>query len=1611
MIRQLFSRPAHQPLTKAPRRNTKPWRASSSTRTLGLEQVESRLLLSVNPGDFELSHLLSGVEINEGVILEDQLYFSGTVDGYDVGVELWKYDPAGNAGLGSLTLVADIDEGPGSSDPWDLTIFNGKLYFSADNGIHGTELWEFDPAGNGGEGAARLVQDLWDGGSSDPYNLTVLGDKLYFAAYDTTWSDLLWEFDPAANEGNGDLTLVMDLTDIYDSLSIDYLTSMDGQLYFVANSWDGESASRALWQFDPTANEGAGAAALIADFGEFYTEYLTPIDGRLYFSLYDNNYVEEIDPLWVYDPTANGGAGELSSYSSAEFYYVDYLVDFQNEIYFVGYSDTFETDVIGRFDPTANDGDGEFYLEIDINDYLDGQLVDYLYGMTVVGDSLYFGSWLYEEVYNEVLDEVEYHFSNVLWHYHPGDGQQPSSLTPILEHEHSLRIVADSPDVVYISSYDWDSGEGNLWSYELSVPGLDLSTGVTLSADINTQGLSLEFFEGVSLNGKFYFSGWPDRPYVGNELWVFDPLANDGVGVASLVADLAPGSGSSWPSDLTVVDGLLYFTTDDGNLWRFDPEAADGAGELSIVPDEGEGSLGFGLWELTELGGIRYFVRYDTEFGVELWQYDPTANGGAGETTIVIDIWAGDGSSYPEDLTVLDGSLYFTAYDDSWVRHLWRYDPLANGGDGLATRIDDPGFAYVTEIAALDGRLYFAAGDDQWDQELWYYDPAGNGGLGATAVAAVISELDFPSPQWLTPMAGSLYFSAYHPDHYISLWRFDPTANEGAGAAYVIEGTDFLHPQDLNPLDDILYLRGYNEWGDFYLYKYDPAADEGAGLFSLLTAPNHEFGFFEPLYITASDGRLYFTPEWYVDGAKMWVYDPAANEGAGSANLVVIEGPDNESSNPYSLLAFNDQLYFFANDGIHGYELWRYDPVTAEPSLLFDILPGPLSSHPDDLVVMNDILYFTAYDEWDIKQLWAFDPAANDGDGELTQTSVSTELYHVFGVTAFNGMLYFRGSNNELGSEFWRYDPSTNTTSLLADIRVGPQSSIPSGFTELDGKLYFQANDNVHGFELWVYDPAGNDGAGLVSMAADIREGAPSGGAVELTPLDGKLYFRANDGVSGFELWQYDPATGEATLAADIAEGSGSSNARSLHVANGVLYFAASDAGNLAFKQLWQYDPATGEATLVFELPSGGNISDILFHDGKLYFSADDGLHGNELWQYDTVADLVSLVVNLDPNGSSNPQDLTILDGKLYFTAFDPVIGRELFVFDPNFMQADGNFTTEFHFVETAGTVGMVAGDSPGTHAIFHEWEDVVGELWLTIDTEVPSFPFDFTFQLSSTDSHLADPQLVSHLGTGSQWQTDVVGEARVTTGTLHGLNLSGYEVGDRVLIATLLYPQDLDNLVGISADLPGDYAQPIAAPGVEFLSASIDGELDVAVTPEIGGRFVPVIYDTDDNGRIGLSDFLQFIGQYGREPSPEFPEAYRFDFDRNGRVGLSDFLLFITNYGASKGSPAKINMPFMVGLSVPIEGEPTGLEGEPIPYTPTLLEGEPDPISPLPETPTTALLEWSVETTTLNTQETSPSTTPPAFDPRLLDAIWQDESLEEADSEEEDEWLMALIE
>lgn len=215
-------------------------------------------------------------------------------------------------------------------------------------------------------------------------------------------------------------------------------------------------------------------------------------------------------------------------------------------------------------------------------------------------------------------------------------------------------------------------------------------------------------------------------------------------------------------------------------------------------------------------------------------------------------------------------------------------------------------------------------------------------------------------------------------------------------------------------------------------------------------------------------------------------------------------------------------LFFKGWDGVDA-RLWSYDGVNL-PSAVPNV---PIGS-PLNFMIFNSKLLFAGglMGQYGI---WAFDGVDWSG---VVDFGRSPTYYLGTSYAVFNNKLYFPvvdvSVTDATGSELWVYD-GISPQELLADINTDPYSegmrgskcetgcSNPGYLKVIDSKLYFQADDGKHGPELWAYD-----GYNPPSMVADIH---PSGGSypAEMTVFDFKLLFRARDGINGEELWAYDP--------------------------------------------------------------------------------------------------------------------------------------------------------------------------------------------------------------------------------------------------------------------------------------------------------------------------------------------------------------------------------------------------------------------------------------------------------------------------------------------------------
>lgn|GEM_PF-1030805 len=236
--------------------------------------------------------------------------------------------------------------------------------------------------------------------------------------------------------------------------------------------------------------------------------------------------------------------------------------------------------------------------------------------------------------------------------------------------------------------------------------------------------------------------------------------------------------------------------------------------------------------------------------------------------------------------------------------------------------------------------------------------------------------------------------------------------------------------------------------------------------------------------------------------------------------------------------------------------------------------------------------------------------------------TVQLAQYNDF-LNTMGGFLYFTGTSAATGSELYKTDGTVAGTSLVKDIYPGATSGMNiyySSTAVLNNELYFPANDGVHGFELWKTDGTGPGTVLVKDIYAGSSDGILTYGRRTFFSDAGHVYFVADNGTTGFELWKTDGTLAGTQLHHEFIPGSqGIKFLNYLDKFSGDLHFLISyedSFDNVCF--LWKINPLREVVTeLAFvgrqEYPDGGYIRT----DTHLYFAIENYSYLVALWATD----------------------------------------------------------------------------------------------------------------------------------------------------------------------------------------------------------------------------------------------------------------------------------------------------------------------------------------------------------------------------------------------------------
>lgn len=295
-------------------------------------------------------------------------------------------------------------------------------------------------------------------------------------------------------------------------------------------------------------------------------------------------------------------------------------------------------------------------------------------------------------------------------------------------------------------------------------------------------------------------------------------------------------------------------------------------------------------------------------------------------------------TTFPEkritDFTSFDDYQWFITIDSLGHQELWRTDGTVAGTLEVAGLGIHDDFANATLVVAGD-HLYAVGHDAEVGNEL---RSVTLGDHELQLVADIEPGEIGSNPHTLGELDGRLFFRATTLEHGEATWVTDGTP---LGTIRMAD----LHPGLSNPS-----LTVPVEAGDVYVFAAE------------------------------SDGEV-----------ELWRTNLTPD---GTGLLRDIKSNKTRPSQPSQLVAYKDHLYFTADDGLHGIELWRTDGSST--TLVQDLYPGSLSSQPADIRVVDDLLYLDA--NWDESRrgVWRTDGTQFervDGNNSVGRPTLQLDQY------------------------------------------------------------------------------------------------------------------------------------------------------------------------------------------------------------------------------------------------------------------------------------------------------------------------------------------------------------------------------------------------------------------------------------------------------------------------------------------------------------------------------------------------------------------------------------------------------------------------------------------
>jgi ELWxxDGT repeat protein len=663
-------------------------------------------------------------------------------------------------------LITDLNTWTKDAHPGKPIRMGNKIFFSANDYEHGSELWVADSNG------AHMVKDIRPGiQNASPSYLTAWQGLLYFAATGADGTTTLWYSDGTA-DGTQPVT-----TD-HPPHGPSNIIAADDRLFFAATGSDasGQSLGNELWESDGTQSGTRMVADIYAGSVSSYPGYLTYVGAT--HTLYFAAGTASGHSLYSYDLLSGAAPAIVTGGANIE---PKYLHAFGSKVLFSAtdntngrepwIGDTTGVSIIDNLasvgsDKTINSNPNEFTTKDNQHFYFtafNGQH-RYLY----ISDGTAAGT--------QIVD------TNVI---------QPAYLMMV-----GTELYFDAA---------FGSNDSVLWHS-------DGTSGGTDAVDLTAQAPQAHKTYGLTAyHGTLYFWGnYTENGARINSLWSYTP----GDVHEKLIRQFAASNTYSGGSLVAGQDGRIYFAIKDKardkELWHTDGTPAGTHLHYDVNRQTKSSRVNPPAKNL-RIGDHLYHLAYSSQADGNIALYKTQLSDG---TTTRI---RGDNNLSVKAIAKIDNDLYGLEYDRITAHiRLWVIHP---GDTSPHILKDNTGVQPVLNglVAAGDSLYTLVEAGSQKTLSRYRLSSGAFNDIHASNVISNVTAVD-----------GKVFFSALGTGVGVELWRYDPLNN--TKQSYDIHpGAGSSNPGDLTALGDWLYFfaedGSTNLGNDLWRIKYD-----GSGL-------------------------------------------------------------------------------------------------------------------------------------------------------------------------------------------------------------------------------------------------------------------------------------------------------------------------------------------------------------------------------------------------------------------------------------------------------------------------------------------------------------------------------------------------------------------------------------------------------------------------------------------------------------------------------------------------------------------------------------------------------------------------------------------------------------